>query len=275
MPKLSWWNTSMGVMEGAFEADGASEARQQILLEAIPAIIAVENEQDLLLCLEKYGQLNHPAIQYTLAGQCLLLRLDADAVKHFILGAKPGLTPGGPYYYTPYAALIGHCLTMLLTRFEYTDLAFKNATLFNMTVLAYLCFSRCIALFNEKEHIHRLGRLSLLKDMVEPGVRARFYDGVLKRHAEVLCKIADLVPVAQGYRDTEPAIQEEYNLQAISLHKALKNTLINSVPANCYSLSELAAIGEKLHKKAFAAFEERFLKGQYNLTEEEISKVVF
>jgi hypothetical protein len=263
----------MGIFDSFFEVEGPSPAKAFVLKEKLPIILSTKTIEELRFHIENYGEINHPDIQFAIASQCIFFELHEEAKKHFVLSAKHGFKPGSEYYNTPSVSNIGSSLALLLREFEYTALAFKNATLFNLTVLAYVHLTKYI-ISTEKNHSVRQARVELINRIEDPTVRAIFYDRILGENSEALCKIADLTNVAEGYKVRNPAIAKEYSYNAEILKRHLKQTLIDGKPADMYSMHDLCSKGDRIHLNAFVQLEGHFLAGTCNVTEDQVKEIL-
>lgn len=261
----------MGLFDSFRDQKPSSQVSNVALRETIPVIQAARNVNDVRKSIEKFGDINHPSIQYSIAVTCLMHGMTTESKMYYLLGANHGLSPDNEYYNTPHADAIGQCLTHLLTQFS---LSGASKAIEQATTLAYIYLSKCISMFGPKAYDSRRTRSILIEDHESPHAISSFilmnFEGTFK---EILI-IADLVKSASSYAPINPEIAKENLARATRIHHSLSDMAVAGIDADDYSVEEIAEIGDRRHQIAFHKLDANYKIGVYSLSQADLSKVL-
>ena len=206
----------------------------------------------------KKGDYNNPQVSFAFAVAFLNLGDKTIAKKALTKGASFGFKYPCVLYNDSFIDAVGQCFMLLVTKYS---LSLDKAI--SATSLAYIYLSRCIEIGGIDAYDSYRSRALLFKDNENPMagqnlIMANLGFGVL---VEPFI-ISDFYFASQS---TESPHQ--YALQsARRIHQGLEDMTIGGKDADDYSLSEMADFGAKRHYVLFKKLEEKYKKGELNMT---------
>jgi hypothetical protein len=213
------------------------------------------------------GNYNHPQICYDFGVAFLIQGDKAMAKKALLNGAIYGIQYPSSLYENAFSDSVGQCLSLLMIQFP-----IRNDELgIKITALGYIFLSRCIELFPRESHDSYRTRGLLFKDHETPMVVSGFViDNVGMSTLVDPFIISDLYFASQAtnspHRDSLQSAKR--------IHNELGDISIGGKDASDYSLSALAELGEKRHLLLFKSLEQKYKKGQFDITVEELQNAI-
>ena len=237
------------------------------IMQISQMIHSSNNLQSLENAYSRYGSYSHPHTCYDFGVDFLIKGNNRLAKESLLKGAHFGIQYPCQLYNHPLIDSVGQCLAHLMTNFSTGD----NHQALKVTELAYLYLSRCIELHPRESHDSYRTRAILFSGhenqmIVQSLIMNNAGLGTLKEPFMIsdyyFASQASGSPHRNAY---ESARQIHYHLDDIS---------VGGKDADEYSLEEMAELGEKRHFLLFKRIEEKYKKGELNMTFEELESAV-
>lgn len=240
------------------------------MIEIIAICEKIQNCTDLVSAeklYEKYGNYNHPQICCEF-GKLLSIMGNKDRAKGaFEKGASYGLVYPCAIYNSPLIDSIGQCLSDLVIYYPIKD----TSTATKVTSLAYIYLSRCIELYKREAQDSYRTRALLFKQHNNPMIP----QGILFKNMGlgVLMEPFILSDFYFSSQATNSPFRIEGLQSAQDIHNRLEDISVGGKDADDYTLAEIALLGESRHLILFKILEEKYKKGEFNLTLDELISV--
>jgi hypothetical protein len=238
-------------------------------LEILALSEVIHNCSDLRTLIHIFnqkGDYDNPQISYDFGVAFFIKGDKVNAKKALIKGASFGLKFPCSYYDTLFIDAVGQCFMLLLTQFPLND----SDQIDSATSLSYIYLSRSIELSGIEAHDSLRSRAILFKDHEDPMawqslIMENLGMGVLVDPF----LISDFYFAAQASGSPHKSGLQS----AREIHQNLEDIAIGGKDADEYSLSEMAEIGKKRHLLLFKTLEDKFKKGKFNLTIEDLKNL--
>lgn len=239
----------------------------------IPEIIAltdiIQNCSDLATLTHIYnqkGDYNNPQISYAFGVSFIIHGDKSRAKKALSKGASFGLKYPCDFYDHPFIDAVGQCFALLVTQFP---LPFADKAI-SATSLAYIYLSRCIEQSGREAHDSYRSRALLFKDNENPMVG----QSIIMNNLGMGVLIEPFI-ISDFYFASQASGSPHQNAleSARRIHQGLEDITIGGKDADDYSLSEMAEFGEKRHYVLFKTLEEKYKKGELNMTADDLQKL--
>lgn len=218
--------------------------------------------------IEEYGEKSLVPGVYARLGKIMTNNGETEAAKVlYMLGAGLGLTSKSNYYATQEAKNLGFCLTVLLTQYSLNE--FAGDVVFKATALAYLYLSNSINQQSNSVQHSLAMRAVLFEEHKQQSIVQMLIQELGVGQLVEPYIISDCFRAASA----EGPIYDDLILKAKSLHQELDSITIAGKDADEYTLADISKIGEERHFLLYNILEPRYLHGDYDTSEEELSSI--
>jgi len=217
-----------------------------------------------------YGQksdFTHPQIYCQFGISFLALGDRIHAKRALFKGGRYGLSADLSLYNQEFINYVGQCLFLLITEFKYFDIE----ALYKLTALSYVYLSKAITQAPGKLFDAYKARALLFNNhpfsvIVQALISEEAtLDGLIEPYI-----ISDLLTAHKAPR----SLHLDAYQTAIFIHRRIKDTTIDGIPAWKYTMEELVELGDARQLKLFKNLETQFKAGTFDVTLEEYKAAI-